>query len=71
MSGPTDVADDATASVELVLRPGVPQLLARDSCQAVLAAAVAAAGAPAGAVVSLILSDDAELAAARWRTVWN
>jgi probable rRNA maturation factor len=37
--------------------------VSEETCAAVLAAAVAAAGAPAGAVVTLTLSDDTELAA--------
>lgn len=49
--------------IEVVVRPGVPQLLSEEDCRAVLAAAVAAAGAPRGAKVTLTLSDDPELAA--------
>ncbi len=50
-------------SVEVVVRPDVPRLIEPEECRLVLAAAVAAAGAPAGSVVTLTLSDDAELAA--------
>lgn len=49
--------------VEVVTRPGVPQLLSEDDCRAVLAAALVAAGAAAGSTATLTLSDDAELAA--------
>ena len=53
----------AAIRVEVEVRPDTPQLLSEDECRVVLATAVAAAGAPAGAMVTLILSDDAELAA--------
>lgn len=49
--------------VEVVARPGVPQLLSQEECRSVLATTVAAAGAPAGSTVTLTLSDDPELAA--------
>jgi len=49
-------------SVEVVLRPGVPELLPKDECRLVLEDTLAAAGAPDGATISLTLSDDAELA---------
>jgi probable rRNA maturation factor len=48
--------------VEVTVRAGVPQVLPIDECQRVLAGAVAAAHAPNGAVISLTLSDDRELA---------
>jgi probable rRNA maturation factor len=48
--------------VELTRRPGVPDILAVDACRQVLATAVTAAGAPAGASITLVLSDDHELA---------
>jgi probable rRNA maturation factor len=48
--------------VELVVQPGVPELLPEDECRRVLTAALVAAGAPTGAMVTLTLSDDAELA---------
>ena len=48
-------------SVEVILRPGVPELLPVAECEDVLTAAVVAAGAPDGADVTLTLSDDAEL----------
>jgi probable rRNA maturation factor len=49
-------------SVEVIVRPGVPDLLSADECERVLTSAVVAAGAPTGATVTLILSDDHELA---------
>ena len=49
-------------NVEVLVRPGIPELLTQAECRRVLAAAVAAAGAPDGADVTLTLSDDAELA---------
>jgi ssRNA-specific RNase YbeY (16S rRNA maturation enzyme) len=52
----------AALQVELVARPGVPELLTDDECRRVLAAALAAGGAPAGAMVTLTLSNDSELA---------
>jgi probable rRNA maturation factor len=48
--------------VEVVVQPGVPEVLPDDECRRVLAAALVAGGAPAGAMVTLTLSDDAELA---------
>jgi probable rRNA maturation factor len=56
-------ADPAAAlQVELLVRPGVPELLTDDECRRVLATALAAGGAPSGAMVTLTLSNDAELA---------
>lgn len=49
-------------SVEVILCPGVPDLLPEAECKRVLTTAVMAAGAPDEADVTLILSDDAELA---------
>ena len=49
-------------SVEVIVRPGVPELLSEVECQRTLARSVAAAGAPEGATVTLTLSDDGELA---------
>ncbi len=49
-------------SVEVIVRPSVPELLSEAECQRTLARSVAAAGAPSGATVTLTLSDDAELA---------
>jgi probable rRNA maturation factor len=50
-------------TVEVVVRPDVPDLLPLDECRRVLATAVSAAGAPVGAAITLTLSDDIELAA--------
>ena len=49
--------------VDVVTRPGVPQLLSEEDCRAVLATALVAAGAPTGSTATLTLSDDPELAA--------
>ena len=49
-------------SVEVIVRPGVRELLPQAECRQVLRAALAAAGAPSGATVSLTLSGDAEMA---------
>jgi len=48
--------------VELVVRPGIPDVLPSADCRVVLEAALTAAAAPRGAGVSLTLADDAELA---------
>ena len=53
---------DESANVEILLRPGIPELLTEAECRQVLVAAVTAAGAPPGAEVTLTLSDDADLA---------
>jgi probable rRNA maturation factor len=50
------------ARVEVAVRAGVPALIPAAECRAVLEAALRAGGAPADATVSLILSDDTELA---------
>lgn len=48
--------------VEVIERDGVPRPLPLDECRRVLIAAVTAAAAPSDATITLILSDDAELA---------
>jgi probable rRNA maturation factor len=48
--------------IEVLVRPGVPRLLAESECRAVVRRALEAGGAPSGATVTLTLSDDAELA---------
>jgi probable rRNA maturation factor len=48
--------------VELIVRKGVPRLLPAAECRRLLVAALEAGGAPRDATVSLILSDDVELA---------
>ena len=55
--------EPAAVSVEIIVRADVPELLPIEECQQLLAASVAAAGAPEGSVITLTLSDDAELAA--------
>ena len=57
-----DPAPIAAVQVELVVHPGVPELLSDHECRRALTAALVAGGAPAGAVVTLTLSDDGELA---------
>jgi probable rRNA maturation factor len=49
--------------IEVVVRDGITAPLASAECMSVLQAALEAAGAPAGGMVTLTLSDDAELAA--------
>ena len=49
-------------SAEVVIRPGVPELLSTSECARILEAAVAAAGAPPDASVTLTLSGDGEVA---------
>ncbi|MBF8290017.1 MAG: Endoribonuclease YbeY, partial [Chloroflexi bacterium] len=48
--------------IDVTVRPGVPRVLAGTEVAQVVAAALAAAGAPRPASLSVVLTDDAELA---------
>ena len=48
--------------IDVTVHPGVPRILPGAEAARVVAAALAAAGAPAAASLSLVLTDDAELA---------
>lgn len=48
--------------IDVTVRPGVPRVLSGAECARVVAAALAAAGAPRPASLSVVLSDDRELA---------